>query len=110
MPAYTPVRFFTGQPSNAETTQYTVPGATSAILKEVNVANVTGGAVNFEMSLVPSGGAAGAANRLIPTVSIPANTVVTFTFYEVMNTGDFISTLAGASTSLTVKMSGVTFV
>lgn len=110
MPAYTPKKFFQVQPGTGETTQYTVPGATSAILKEVIVANVTTGAVTFEMSMVPSGGTAGVANRIIPVVSIAANTIVQFLIYEVMVTGDFLSTKASAATSLTVTSSGVTFV
>jgi hypothetical protein len=107
---YTPKEFFQIQPGTAETTQYTVPAATSAILREIVVANVTGSPVTFEFSKVASGGTAGAANRLIPAVSIPALTTVSFTYEEVMATGGFMSTKAGTAAALTVTCSGVTFV
>lgn len=101
-----PKRLSQHQPSTSETTRYTATGITYAILKEVVIANVTGGAVTFDMSLVPSGGTAGVANRLIPNASIDPYTTVIFKFSQVLEVGDFLSTKASAATSLTVSISG----
>lgn len=109
MPTYTPVRMYQGQPGVGETTIYTVPGATSALLKEVNIANTTGSPVTLQLSVVPSGGTAGADNRIIPSTSIPANSKVYYSFVTAMSTGDFLSIIAGTATALTVTISGVTF-
>lgn len=105
--AFTPKRLFQSQIGTSETTKYTVPASTSCIIREVLVANTTASAANFEMSFVDSGGTAGDSNRVVPTVSIPAKTVVSFTYYEVLATGGFISTKAGTATALTVTASGV---
>ena len=109
MPTYTPVRMYIDQVPNSETTLYTVPGATSALLKEINIANVTGSPVTFQLSVVPSGDTAGADNRIIPSTSIPANSKVYYAFVTAMETGDFLSAIAGTASALTVEISGVTF-
>lgn len=93
--------------STSETTIYTVPGATTTIVKQIIVANTTGSAANYSLSLVPSGGSAGASNRIIPTTSFPANSTTIFDLTQVMDTGDFISHLQGTSAAITVTISGV---
>lgn len=107
MATYTPKRLFQVQAGTSETTQYTVPASTSTILKEIVIANTTGSAATIAVSLVASGGTAGASNRVIPTVSIAANTLVSLTFNQVLATGGFISTIAGTATALTLTASGV---
>jgi hypothetical protein len=91
---------------NAQTTQYTATNVRTQITK-ATVTNTTGGAVTYAVNLVPSGDTAAAAN-LILSRTIAAN--FTYTCPElvgqVLNAGDFISTLAGAATSLTIRFSG----
>jgi len=84
-----------------------VTGVTYTILREVVVVNVTGGAAAFDLSLVPSGNAAGDANRLIRNASIDPYTTVIFKFSQILETGDFISTKASVAAALSVTISGV---
>jgi len=101
-----PKRLSQHVPSTSDTTRYTVPASTYTILKEVVICNTTGGAVTFDMALVPSGGSVADATRIIRNASIDPYTTVIFKFSQVMEVSDFISTKAGAATSLTVTISG----
>ena len=95
------------QAENAQTTQYTATGA-RAIIDKFTVTNTTAGNVSISVNLVSAGGTAGAANLITD-----ARTVVpdeTYTCPElvghVLDPGGFISTLASAATSLTIRCSG----
>lgn len=91
---------------NVQTTQYTATNVRTQITK-ATVTNTTVGAVTYAVNIVPSGDAAAAAN-LIMNRTIPANSTYTCPDLvgQVLNAGDFISTLAGAATSLTIRFSG----
>lgn len=95
------------QVSNAETTQYTSTGVRTIIDKFTGT-NTTAGAVTLTVKLVASGGAAGAGNTIVSAKSLAAGECYTFPEIvgHVMEPGDFISTLAGASTSITCRASG----
>ena len=94
---------------NAQTTQYTSANVRT-IVDKFTVTNVTAGTVTFALNLVPSGGAAGSGNLLIATRGILAGE--TYLCPEIvghtLDSGDFISTLAGAATSLAIAASGRT--
>lgn len=91
---------------NAQTTQYTATGVRT-IIDKFTAFNGTAGAVTLTVSLVASGGTA-SADEVMVTRSIAANE--TYTFPElvghVLNSGGFISTLAGAASSLVIRSSG----
>lgn len=91
---------------NAQTTQYTATGVRTIIDKFTGY-NYTAGAVTLAINLVASAGAAAAAN-LVVLKTLSAGE--TYTFPEVvghvLNAGDFISTLAGAATSIVIRISG----
>lgn len=95
------------QAENAQTTQYTAV-ACKTIIDKFTVTNTSGGNVAFSANLVASGGAAGASNLVIPAKSIAAGE--TYTCPELvgqtLEPSGFISTLAGAATSLTISASG----
>lgn len=111
MPTYTPKRLAqNAQASTSETTVYTVPGATSAIVKHIIIANTTGSAANYSISIVPSAGSATAANRILETVSFAANSITSIPVMIQMDTGDFISIKQGTSAAITVTINGVTYV
>lgn len=111
MATYTPVEFAQSNvASTSETTIYTVPGATSAIVKQILLANVTATAATFSVSIVPSGGTAGDGNRIMKDLSLPANSITMLDLMKVMDTGDFISTKQGTASAITCTASGVTFV
>lgn len=92
--------------ATAQTTQYTTPAARQDVIKDMEIANTTGAAIGFTLNVVPSGNAAGTANSVLQSVSIPANQTLHWTGTIVMNAGDFISTAASA-TGITITVSGL---
>jgi nicotinamide mononucleotide (NMN) deamidase PncC len=109
MAVYTPKRLGQTQATTSYATLYTVPAATSVIIKEIVVCNTTGSPVTFDCSFVASGGVAGVSNNVIAQHQIGAYSTVSYTFSEVMATGGFISLKAGAGAALTITISGVEF-
>lgn len=95
------------QAENAQTTQYTAVNCTT-IVDKFTVTNTTAGNVTFSLNAVTSAGAAGAANLIINLRSIaPKETYACPEVVgQVLLAGDFISTIAGAATSLTIRASG----
>lgn len=109
MAVYTPIKLCQAVLTAADVTYYTVPGATSVIVKEIVLTNTTVVNVTVSVSLVPSAGSAGVGNRILEQVPVAAlTTVVLSDFSEVMPTGEFISAKASAATSITMRASGVT--
>jgi hypothetical protein len=96
------------QAQNAETTQYTAPAGTRTIIDKFTGTNTTGAAATLTIKLVPSGGAAGANNTIVSAKTLQPGE--TYTFPEVvghvLNPNDFISTLAGTATAITIRASG----
>lgn len=95
------------QAENAQTTQYTASNC-KTVIDKFSVTNTTAGAVVFSANLVPSAGAASAANCVLSAKSIAAGE--TYNCPELvgqcLEAGGFISTLAGAATSLTISATG----
>jgi hypothetical protein len=91
---------------NAQTTQYTSIDVKTIIDKFV-VNNTTGGNVTFVVNLVNSGGAVGAGNQILSKTILAGQC---YTCPElighVLEIGDFISSLAGAAASLTIRAAG----
>lgn len=94
------------QAENVQTTQYTASDC-KTIIDKFTVTNTTAGVVTFACNLVISAGTANDAD-LILSRSIAANS--TYTCPELvghtLEDGGFISTIAGAATSLTIRVSG----
>lgn len=107
MATYTPKRLAQTQPGTSYATAYTVPGSTSAIIKEAVICNTTATPVVIDVSFVASGGTAGVANNVIAQTMIQAYQTVMFTFAQVLATGGFISMKASTASALTVTISGV---
>jgi hypothetical protein len=95
------------QAENSQTTQYTAT-AVKAIIDKFTVTNTSAGNVTLSVNLVTSGGPAGASNLILDTRTIAPDE--TYTCPElvghVLEAGGFISTLASAATSLTIRCSG----
>lgn len=91
----------------AQTTQYTAGTGVRTIIDKFSGYNGTAGAVTLTVNIVPSGGAAGAGNVKV-SKSLAAGEAYTFPELvgQILNTGDFISTLAGAATSVVIRISG----
>lgn len=95
------------QAENAQTTQYTAVNCTTYIDK-FTITNTSAANVTFSANLVTVAGAAGAANLVINLRSIAPKETYTCPELvgQVLQPGDFISTIAGAATSLTMRASG----
>ncbi len=92
---------------NAATTQYTATNC-KTVIDKFTATNTTAAPVTVDVYLVASGGTAGAANKVVSAKSIQAGE--TYTFPELvgqsLENGGFISTTAGAATSLVISASG----
>ena len=96
------------QASNAETTQYVTPAGTRTIIDKFTGTNTTAAAATLTVKLVASGGAAGVANTIVSAKTLQPGEAYTFpeVVGHVLNPGDFISTLAGTATAITIRASG----
>lgn len=93
--------------SNSQTTVYTAPAGTRTIIDKCGAYNGTGGAVTLTINVVPSGGSASAVN-VVMSKSIGAGEAYLFPEIvgHVLETGGFVSVLAGAASSIVFRMSG----
>lgn len=95
------------QIAGSNTTYYTA--GTQTRLDKCTVTNTTGGAVSFDLHLVPDGGSADATNQVI--VDHNVNDGETYTCPEVvgqwLNKGQFLVAGASSATSLTLRVSGI---
>jgi hypothetical protein len=95
------------QAENAQTSQYTAVNC-KTIIDKFTVTNTSASTVQFSVNLVASAGSASASNRVLSLKSITPNE--TYTCPEVvgqtLESGGFISTLAGAASALTISASG----
>lgn len=94
--------------ATTETTLYTCPTAqaTTTMIKQIVVCNTGVNPITFNLSLVPFGGSASAANRLFSSLSVAANETVFLDVSQVMTSGDFISAYSSAA-NVVVTISGV---
>lgn len=95
------------QAENAQTTQYTATNC-KTIIDKFTVTNTSAANVTFSVNLVISGGAAAASNRILDARAIAPSECYTCPELvgQTLEVGGFISTLAGAATSLTISASG----
>lgn len=103
----TPVKLGRGAISTTPTvdTVYTVPSLARAIVKDIELSNTTAASLTVTVYLVESGGSPGAANTLIPGMTVPANGMIQWTGSQVLNAGDSIrATASGAG--ITINASG----
>jgi hypothetical protein len=95
------------QAEATQTTQYTAVNC-KTIIDKFTVTNTTAGNVTISVNLVTLAGSAAATNRIIDTRSIAPDE--TYTCPELvgqaLEPGGFISTIASAATSLTIRASG----
>ena len=92
---------------SAQTTQYTAVGV-KCIVDKFTASNTSASPVTLAVNLVTFAGTAGALNLIVPAVSIDPGTVYKFPelIGQVMEASGFISTLASASSALTISASG----
>lgn len=92
---------------NVQTTQYTSTNVRT-IIDKFTATNYSAGAVTISVNLVASGGTAADANLIVKTKTLQASECYTFPEIvgHVLEVGDFISTIAGAATSVNIRASG----
>ena len=91
----------------AQTAQYTSDGART-IIDKFTATNTSGGSVAFSVNLVPSGGAPNSGNLIISNRVITAGSCYQCSelIGHVLESGSFVSTLAGAASAVTIRASG----
>jgi hypothetical protein len=92
---------------NAQTTQYTATNVTT-IIDKFTATNYSAGAVTLSVNLVTSGDTAGNQNLVVKTKSLAAGETYTFPEIvgQVLAPSGFISTIASAATSISIRASG----
>lgn len=95
------------QLENSQTTQYTATNV-KAIIDKATVTNTSANNVTLSVNVVTSGGSAGSSNLIMDNRTIvPDETYLCPELVgQVLEAGSFISTIAGAATSLTMRVSG----
>lgn len=88
-------------------TLYTTPASTKLVGFDVVIANNNDAAVTATLHLVASGGSAGAANMILPTITIPGHGIIAKTFRQILEAGDFIAGFASTATAVVIRISGV---
>lgn len=90
-----------------QTTQYTANGVTT-IIDKFTATNYSATAATISVNLVTVAGSAGNANLITKTKTLQPSEVYTFPEIvgQVLNPGDFISTIAGTATSINIRASG----
>lgn len=92
---------------NAQTTQYTATGVTT-IIDKFTATNYNTAAATISVNLVTAAGAAGNSNLITKTKTLQPSEVYTFPELvgQVLNPGDFISTIAGTASAINMRVSG----
>lgn len=99
------------QVANANTTLFTMPAAPSTAVGQnlrIRFANTTNAGATLTVYNVASGGAAGAANEIVPGITVAANTSYD-TYLGPMQPGDFIVAISGTNNAITATPLGGTF-
>lgn len=86
-------------------TLYTVPSGRQMAIVDIEICNTSATPATFYISLVPSGGTAGATNALFYNAPINGNTTVQWTGQQVLTAGSFVAAYASSS-SVTIKVGG----
>jgi hypothetical protein len=93
--------------ANSQTTQYTAAGVTT-IIDKFTATNYSATAATISVNLVTVSGSAGNSNLITKTKTLQPSEVYTFPELvgQVLNPGDFISTIAGTATAINMRVSG----
>lgn len=102
MATTTPKALYHGQPGTAAATLYTVPAATTTVVRHLRAVNATASAVTLD--LYRNGSAD--ANRITETITVPAGGAWEDDVYLPLAATDTIQGKAGTATALTVFVGG----
>ena len=92
---------------NVQTTQYTATNVTT-IVDKFTATNYSASAATISVNLVTVAGSAGNINLITKTKTLQPSEVYTFPELvgQVLNPGDFISTIAGTASAINMRVSG----
>lgn len=90
------------QVTNSAATKYTVPGATTTVVRSIHVQNPSGSPVDFTMSIGTDVDYA----RIYDGLAIPADSERTFWCYHVLEAGEILQAFAGTNNILTLTING----
>ena len=92
---------------NVQTTQYTATNVTT-IIDKFTATNYSASAATLSVNLVTVTGSAGNQNLVTKTKTLQPSEVCTFPELvgQILNPGDFISTIAGTASAITMRVSG----
>jgi hypothetical protein len=92
---------------NTQTTQYTSNGV-KTIIDKFTATNYSAGAATISINLVTSADTSGNQNLITKTKTLQPSEVYTFPEIvgQVLNSGDFISTIAGTASAINIRASG----
>jgi len=92
---------------NTQTTQYTATNVTT-IIDKFTATNYSATAATISVNLVTTSYSAGNNNLITKTKTLQPAEVYTFPELvgQVLNAGDFISTIAGTASSINMRVSG----
>ena len=92
---------------NTQTTQYTATNVTT-IIDKFTATNYSATAATISVNLVTTAGSAGDINLITKTKTLQPSEVYTFPELvgQVLNPGDFISTIAGTASAINMRVSG----
>ena len=84
---------------------YETPTNTRTYIKDIMIANTTGGSLDVQVYIVASGSVAATSNALIYNKTIATKEYLQWSGLQITNPGDTIEVL-GSSTGLTITISG----
>lgn len=91
------------RPATTTATLYTVPGSTTAIIRNIHIANPTGSAATATLGI----GADAAGIRLFDAFSVPAGEVLDWSGFLVLAAAEILTGMQGTLNAMTFTVSGV---
>jgi hypothetical protein len=95
--------------ASTETAVYTCPANESTVIATAWLCNTTGSAVTVNVSVVPSGGTAGATNRVVNAYPLAGGDTLSLTPYlggAKFGPGDFVSVNVGTAAAVNFGATG----
>lgn len=93
--------------SSGGATLYTVPASTLTIVRNIHVSNVQNAAVNNFTLGIGTGGSIPAGGNLFNSFIIGPASMLSWSTFLILNTGDQLIGISGASNVLNITISGV---
>mgnify|MGYP003347646420 CR=1 FL=1 len=93
--------------ANTDTTLYTVPSATQAIVSSLTIANITSSAATFRIAIRPAGATIANQHYLCFDVSLGGNDSTTLTLGVALAATDVITVRSGTANAIAFSAFGV---